>query len=588
MLASELRRKYIEFFTERGHMEIASASLLPENDPSVLFTTAGMHPLVPYLLGEKHPLGKRLVNCQKCIRTDDIEEVGDASHLTYFEMLGNWSFGDYFKKESITMSFEFLTSVLNIPIKKLAITVFEGDVNVPRDEESYQIWRGLGVQEEQVYFYGRKENWWGPAGLTGPCGPDTEIFYDNGIEKCCETCGPACNCGKYVEIWNNVFMEYNKCEDGTYTILKQKNVDTGMGLDRILAIMNGVNTVFETDLIKPIIETIEVITGVKYTYETALEFRIISDHVRAITFILGDSRALVPSNSEQGYILRRLIRRTVRLLKQLNVVGNILSNIADTVIEINREIYPELLKNRNFILDQLDKEYKLFTKTLDSGLKQAEKYLSCLTDGNRLSGELAFKLYDTFGFPIELTQEVAKEKGFEVDIVRFEEKFVEHQEKSRIGGESKFKGGLSDNSEQTTKLHTATHLLNAALRQVLGDSVYQRGSNINAERLRFDFSFERKVTSEELSEVSKIVNKAIQQGIAVKCEEMSVEEAKAQGAIGVFDKKYSEIVKVYSIEGYSKEICGGPHANNTSELGSFTILKEESSSSGVRRIKAII
>jgi len=586
--SEDLRKMYVEFFTERGHKKISSASLLPENDPSVLFTTAGMHPLVPYLLGEKHPLGKRLVDHQKCVRTGDIEEVGDSTHLTYFEMLGNWSLGDYFKRESISMSYDFLTTVLDIPIEKIAVTVFVGDEIVPRDEESYKIWSDLGLKENQIYSYDRKENWWGPAGLTGPCGPDTEIFYDTGLTKCCDTCGPACGCGKFVEIWNNVFMEYNKCADGSYSLLQQKNVDTGMGLERVLAIINHVKIVFDTDVLKPIIDKIEIISGTKYCDETAREFRIISDHTRTITFILADDEALVPSNSEQGYILRRLIRRTIRLLKKMGMNKNALMDISDTVIELNKNVYPELINNRDFIFEQLEKEYTLFDKTLDYGLKKAEQYLTSITEGTVLSGALAFKLYDTFGFPIEFTQEIAEEKGFHVDLTGFEQKFKEHQEKSRTGAEGKFKGGLADNSEKATNLHTATHLLNGALRKVLGDQVYQKGSNITSARLRFDFSFERKVTLSELAEVSKIVNEAIQKGITIKCDEMLATEAKALGAIGVFDNKYSEIVKVYTIEGYSKEICGGPHAKSTKDLNCFTILKEESSSAGVRRIKAII
>ncbi|WMJ86532.1 alanine--tRNA ligase [Anaerocolumna sp. MB42-C2] len=586
--STELRTKYLNFFLDKGHKVITSASLFPENDPSVLFTTAGMHPLVPYLLGEKHPFGKRLVDYQKCIRTGDIDEVGDATHLTYFEMLGNWSLGDYFKKESITMSYEFLTSVLKIPIDKIAVTVFEGDDQFAKDIESYELWRSLGIKEEQIYFYGKNENWWGPAGQTGPCGPDTEIFYDTGKEKCSETCGPSCGCGKFIEIWNNVFMEYNKLPDGSYIYLKQKNVDTGMGLERILAVINEKESVYETDVLKPIVSKIESITGSPYNVKNEREYRIICDHMRAITFILGDYKAIVPSNSEQGYILRRLIRRTIRMFKKLGIMENKLPEIADTVIELNEAVYPELTVNKSFIREQLIKEFTLFNKTLDSGLKIAEKYINQLSEGEILSGESAFKLYDTFGFPIEFTQEIAKENGFEVDLKGFRKSFSEHQEKSRTGAEGRFKGGLADNSEQTAKLHTATHLLNGALRKVLGDSVYQKGSNINAERLRFDFSFDRKLTAEELDKVSAIVNEAIQKRIDIKCEETTVQEAKEQGAIGVFDSKYSDIVKVYTIEGYSKEICGGPHAVNTSELKQFRILKEESSSAGVRRIKAVI
>lgn len=586
--AYDIRNKFVDFFLKKEHKKISSASLLPENDPTVLFTTAGMHPLVPYLLGETHPFGKRLVDYQKCIRTGDIDEVGDSTHLTYFEMLGNWSLGDYFKKESIAQSFEFLTKVLNIPADRIAVTVFEGDDQAVRDIEAYEIWKSQGLTENQIYYYGKKENWWGPAGQTGPCGPDTEIFYDTGKEKCSEHCGPACNCGKYIEIWNNVFMEYNKLADGTYTQLRQKNVDTGMGLERILAILNHKDSVYETDVLHPVIEKLEEITGSTYKEQNAREFRIISDHIRAVTFILGDHKGIVPSNSEQGYILRRLIRRTIRMFRKLGITDNKLTEAAQTVIDINDEVYPELAENKTFIMEQLTREFILFNKTLDVGLKKAEKYLSELSGGEVLSGESAFKLYDTFGFPIELTKELAEEKGFKVDYNGFLEKFLEHQEKSRTGAESRFKGGLADNSEQTARLHTATHLLNGALRKVLGDGIYQKGSNINAKRLRFDFSFDRKVTAEELKEVSRIVNEAIEKKIEVVCEEMTVKEAKEQGTIGVFENKYSDIVKVYTIKEYSKEICGGPHAENTGELKQFTIQKEESSSAGVRRIKAVI
>lgn len=587
MKANELRQMYINFFEERGHKAIASASLLPDNDPSVLFTTAGMHPLIPYLLGEKHPLGKRLVDVQKCVRTCDIDEVGDLTHLTFFEMLGNWSLGDYYKSESISMSYDFLTTKLNIPIEKIAVTVFDGDENVPRDNESYEFWKQKGLKETQIFFYGRKENWWGPAGLTGPCGPDTEIFFDTGKIKCCEECGPACGCGKYVEIWNNVFLEYNKNADDSYSILTQKSVDTGMGLERVLAIMNDKNTVYKTELFLPIIEKIEELTGVQITEDNEKPFRIICDHIRAATFILGDPKAINPSNTEQGYILRRLIRRAIRHCKKLGA-DNIVCEIADKVISMYCDIYSELSENKEFILSELHKESTLFAKTIDRGLKKAEKYFNNISNGLMLSGELAFKLYDTFGFPIEFTQELASEKGFTIDMDGFYENFREHQEKSRQGAEAKFKGGMADNSEQTTKLHTATHLLNGALRTVLGNNVCQKGSNITSERLRFDFSFERKLTEDELIRVSDIVNEAIQKEVNVTCKEMTGEEAKKTGAIGVFDNKYGKMVKVYTIDGYSKEICGGPHAENTRELGFFKILKEESSSSGVRRIKAIL
>lgn len=586
--SEELRNQYVGYFTGKGHKQIAPASLLPENDPSVLFTTAGMHPLVPYLLGEKHPFGRRLVDYQKCIRTGDIDEVGDATHLTYFEMLGNWSLGDYFKQESIQMSYDFLTNSLGIPKEKLAVTVFKGDNAIPKDMESFYIWKEAGLLEEQIYFYDRRENWWGPAGQTGPCGPDTEIFYDTGKEKCSSSCGPACNCGKFIEIWNNVFMEYNQLPDGSFERLEQRNVDTGMGLERILAVINGKTSVYETDLLEFLLKKTEEITGLTSCEENIREFRIICDHMRAVTFILGDDKAVVPSGSEQGYILRRLIRRTIRILKNLGVTENVIPDIAEAVIANHGQIYPELYRNRDFILEQLKKEYLLFGKTLDLGLKMAEKLFNQLQKSKLLDGESAFKLYDTYGFPIEFTKELAEEKGFRVDLAGFREKYREHQEKSRTGAGAMFKGGLADNTEQTAKLHTATHLLNGALRRVLGETVFQKGSNINGERLRFDFSFDRKLTQEELFKVEGIVNEAIQKDIQVVCEEMSVEEAKGKGAIGVFDNKYGEIVKVYSIVGYSMEICGGPHAENTGSLKNFKVIKEESSSAGVRRIKGVI
>lgn len=587
MTANELRRMYVEFFEDKGHKEIASASLLPENDPTVLFTTAGMHPLVPYLLGEKHPLGKRLTDVQKCIRTGDIDEVGDDTHCTFFEMLGNWSLGDYFKEESIAMSYEFLTKKLNIPVEKLAVTVFEGDELIPKDIETAKIWREQGLSEEQIY-YRREENWWGPAGQTGPCGPDTEIFYDMGKLKCSKNCGPACKCGKYVEIWNNVFMQYKKEADGSLHKLSQINVDTGMGLERVLTILNGKTNVYETELFVPVMTVLENMLKDMNTEMPGRDKRIICEHIRAVCFILGDPQRISPSNTEQGYILRRLIRRMIRLLKKARIEQNILLELARVITHQYQDVYKELGENESFIVEQLEKEFELFNKTLNHGLKKAEYYLENLGKEKVLSGELAFKLYDTYGFPIEFTAELAEEKSCRVDYEGFRRKFAEHQNKSRQGAQGKFQGGLADHSEQTAKLHTATHLLNGALRSVLGDGIYQKGSNITPERLRFDFSFDRKVTSEELAKVSDIVNEAITRKIDVIMEEMTIEEAYESGAIGIFDSKYGERVKVYSIPGYSKEICGGPHAHNTGDLGMFKIMKEEASSAGVRRIKAII
>lgn len=588
MTANELRTMYVNFFKERGHKEIASASLLPENDPTVLFTTAGMHPLVPYLLGEKHPGGKRLTDVQKCVRTEDIDEVGDDTHCIFFEMLGNWSLGDYFKQESISMSFEFLTNYLNIPVERLAVTVFEGDELVPADDEAVQIWKTMGLKDEQIYRYGREDNWWGPAGKTGPCGPDTEIFYDMGQPKCGPKCGPACHCGKYVEIWNNVFMQFNKEADGSFSELKQKNVDTGMGLERVLTIFNGKTNVYETELFIPVMGRLQEILENEGKTISIRDKRIICEHIRATTFILGDHMKICPSNTEQGYILRRLIRRIIRLFKKADLNKNYLCELSEIIIEQYKEVYPELGDNKTFILEQLEKEYTLFTKTLDEGLKKANRYIDNVGKEGILSGELAFKLYDTYGFPIEFTSELAQERGVLVDLEGFHKKFEEHQDKSRQGAAGKFAGGLADHNEQTARLHTATHLLNGALRRVLGDEVFQRGSNITSERLRFDFSFPRKLTKEELEQVSDIVNEAIEKKLDVILEELPLNEAYESGAIGVFSGKYEDIVKVYTIPGYSKEICGGPHAKNTGELVRFKILKEEASSAGVRRIKAVI
>ncbi len=613
MTAKELRTMYVSFFRERGHREIPSASLLPENDPTVLFTTAGMHPLVPYLLGEKHPLGRRLTDVQKCIRTSDIDEVGDDMHLTFFEMMGNWSLGDYFKEESVSMSFEFLTRHLHIPPERLAVTVFAGDGTAPADEETAQAWKRLGLKEEQIFRYGSEENWWGPVGRTGPCGPDTEIFYDFGKPKCCESCGPACTCGKYVEIWNNVFLLFNKEEDGSLTGLAQKNVDTGMGLERVLTIFNGKTNVYETELFLPLMERLAELGAGK---ELPLrDRRIIAEHVRAVTFILGDPRRIVPSNTEQGYILRRLIRRVIRLFQKAGMESDCLRGLSAIVIDQYRDVYPELGENRDFILEELQKEQALFSRTLEEGLRKANRYLDSLEadfpeavcpkanksatgspESRRpengkpamLRGELAFRLYDTYGFPIEFTAELARERGFAVDMDGFQRKFEEHQEKSRLASAGKFAGGLAEHSEQTARLHTATHLLGGALRKVLGEEVSQRGSNINAERLRFDFSFGRKVTKEELAQVEAMVNEAIDRKIDVVLEEMPPQEAWRSGAIGIFSEKYGDMVKVYTIPGYSREICGGPHAGNTGELGRFRILKEEASSAGVRRIKAVL
>lgn len=588
MKANELKRKYIDYFVNKGHTEIQSASLIPENDPSVLFTTAGMHPLAPYLLGEKHPAGKRLVDCQKCIRTGDIDEVGDSSHLTMFQMMGNWSLGDYFKKESIQMSYDFLVNVLDINPDNLAVTAFAGDENAPRDEETVSIWKSMGMKDDHIFFYGKRDNWWGPAGVTGPCGPDTEIFYINQSKpKCSDECGPSCHCGRYLEIWNNVFMEYNKTAEGKYEKLKQQNVDTGLGLERTLCVLEHIPSVYDTEFFIPIISDIENASGLKYA-DSVREFRIIADHMRAAVFILGDDKGVAPSNLDQGYVLRKLIRRTIRYMQKLGMGWEPMIDIANTVVREYSGEYPELERNKAFIIEQLQNEAVKFTKTLDQGLRLTERILEGIEENGIVSGEDAFKLYTSFGFPLDLTIELAAEKGIKVDSVKFEELFKEHQEISRAGSMQKFKGGLADASEETTKMHTATHLLGAALRKVLGPDVHQKGSNITAERLRFDFSFDRKMTKEELDEVEKLVNEAIKAGIDVVCEEMTLGDARERKAEGVFGDKYGDMVKVYTIGAVSCEICGGPHVMNTSQIGGFKIKKEEASSAGVRRIKAVV
>ena len=592
LTGKELRQLYLDFFRSKGHAVISSASLIPENDPTVLFTTAGMHPLVPYLMGEKHPEGKRLCDVQKCVRTGDIDEVGDASHCTFFEMLGNWSLGDYFKNESIAYSWEFLTDEkwLGIPKDKLFFTCFEGDKDAPRDTVAHDRWVEMGADPSHIVYLPKKHNWWGPAGQTGPCGPDTEIFYDTGAEPCGPDCKAGCDCGKYLEIWNNVFMEYNKVADGVFEPLKQKNVDTGMGLDRTVATLQGVESVFDTDAFSDIIKLIAELSHKGYhdDPETTRAFRIIADHTRCAVFILGDQRGVTPSNVDQGYILRRLIRRSIRFASQLNMPRYALCTIAEQVIAQYGEVYPELTENAEKILSELRKEENRFADTLKKGLREFNKLIANL-DGNEIDGVSAFHLYDTYGFPIELTVELASEKSVKVDEAGFRAAFEEHQKKSQAGAEQRFKGGLADNSEATAALHSATHLLQAALRKVLNDdTVSQKGSNITAERLRFDFSFGRKVTPEELKEVERLVNEAIRANVPITCEEMTVEEAKAQGAIGLFESKYGEKVKVYTMGPFSKEICGGPHAKNTGDLGRFEIKKEEASSSGVRRIKAVL
>ncbi|MDD3401692.1 MAG: alanine--tRNA ligase [Eubacteriales bacterium] len=592
LTSKELRQLYLDFFKSKGHAVIGSASLIPENDPTVLFTTAGMHPLVPYLMGEKHPEGKRLTDVQKCVRTGDIDEVGDPSHCTFFEMLGNWSLGDYFKKESIAFSYEFLTDEkwLGIPKDKLYFTCFEGDKNAPRDTVSFDRWVEMGVDPSHIVFLPKKNNWWGPAGMTGPCGPDTEIFFDTGAEPCGPDCKAGCDCHKYLEIWNNVFMEYNKVADGVYEPLAQKNVDTGMGLDRTIATLQGAKSVFDTDAFAPAITKIAELShkGYEDNADTVKAFRIIADHIRCAVFMLGDQRGITPSNVDQGYILRRIIRRSIRFSMQLDMPDGSLNEIAKVFIDQYAPFYSELEQNREKILSELKKEENRFASTLKKGIREFGKLVAVL-EGKTINGVDAFHLYDTYGFPIEFTVELAAEQGLSVDVDGFHAAFRAHQTLSQAGAEQRFKGGLADNTEATAALHSATHLMQAALRKVLNDdNVAQKGSNITAERLRFDFSFPRKVTPEELLEVERLVNEAIKADVPIICEEMTVAQAKEQGAIGLFESKYGSKVKVYTMGEFSKEICGGPHATHTGALGTFKIKKEEASSAGVRRIKAVL
>ena len=588
MKAIEIRNKYLNYFKNHGHKVIPSAPLIPENDPSVLFTTAGMQPLVPYLLGEKHPEGTRLTDYQKCLRTNDIDEVGDNRHLTYFEMLGNWSLGDYFKEESIAMSFEFLTKELGIPKEKLSVTCFEGDENAPRDMVTAKCWKKAGIPEERIYFYGKDDNWW-IAGEEGPCGPDTEMFYDTGKPKCSENCNPSCGCGKYVEIWNNVFMEFFKTKDGKYTKLKQHNVDTGLGLERMTMLLQGKETPFDTELFKPVMDKLQELAGENDSIESR---RIVAEHLRASMMIIQDGG--LPSNVDRGYILRRLIRRMVRHLRKLQINLNELEELIDLNIDTLKEMYPELHQNSNKIKSVIIEEKDKFEKTLERGEREFNKIVNRMKNEGQdtISGQDLFTLYETYGFPPEVTQDLAREAGLKVDTTEFDKLFKEHQEKSRMGSEQKFKGGLAGTGEQEVRYHTATHLLNAALKVILGKDVHQKGSNITPERMRFDFSCDHKLTDEEKKKVEDLVNEWISRGLDVKCEEMKKDDAIKSGAECMFIEKYPDIVTVYSIgndkETVSKELCGGPHVKNTSELGHFKIKKEEASSAGVRRIKAIL
>lgn len=578
MKAIEIRNKYLEFFKRHGHAVIPSAPLIPENDPSVLFTTAGMQPLVPYLLGEKHPEGTRLTDYQKCVRTNDIDEVGDNRHLTYFEMLGNWSLGDYFKEESIAMSFEFLTKELGIPVEKLSVTCFAGDEDCPRDEIAANAWKKAGILENHIYYYGKDDNWW-IAGEEGPCGPDTEMFYDTGKPACSDDCQPSCDCGKYVEIWNNVFMEYFKDKNG-YSKLKQKNVDTGLGLERMTMLLQGKETPFDTELFAPIMKKLEELQKV----DSIESRRIVAEHLRSSMMIVSDGGR--PSNLDRGYVLRRLIRRMIRHMNKLQINLDELSTLIDINVDNLKEMYPDLAKNKEIIKSVILEEKEKFVKTLVNGEREFQKEINKLKDTKKLSGKVVFKLYDTYGFPPEVTKELAKESGYEIDMKEFEELFKAHQEKSRAGSEQKFKGGLAEQNEITIAYHTATHLLNAALKQVIGENAHQRGSNITVDRMRFDFNCDHKMTDEEKRKTEDLVNKWIQEGLPVTKEEMKKEDAIKSGAECMFIEKYPDIVTVYTIGDVSKELCGGPHVNNTKELGKFKIKKEESSSSGVRRIKA--
>jgi len=594
MEARLLRQKFLEFFKEKGHAVLPSAPLLPENDPTVLFTTAGMHPLVPFLMGEKHPNGSRLTNFQKCIRTGDIDEVGDDVHLTFFEMLGNWSLGDYFKEDAIKWSFEFLTSSkwLGIPAEKLSFTVFKGDKDCPADKQAAEIWRSLGVPEYRITYLPKSDNWWGPAGQTGPCGPDTEMFYWIGKGKPGKDSNPLTDSKNWVEIWNDVFMQYNKKADGTFEPLQQKNVDTGMGLERTAAMLQGKKTVYETELFAPILEKIGTLAKKTYEEKTP-SYRIIADHLRAATMLAGDG--VKPSNLDQGYVMRRLIRRAIRHGKLIGIEENFTHVIGKKIIHLMADVYPELRHEQEILATLKDEEEK-FQLTINHGLKEFEKLLDGFAKAfekagkkiTEISGKQAFRLYDTYGFPIEMTVELGKENGLTVDTASFDVAFKEHQEKSRTATAGTFKGGLQDHSWATTRLHTATHLLHAGLQKVLGDHAKQRGSNITAERLRFDFPHPDKITDEQIAAIEKYVNDAIASDHTVTMTVMPLAEAQKSGAIGLFGEKYGDQVKVYDMGPWSKETCGGPHVEHLGQLSHFKIIKQESIGAGLRRIKAVL
>ena len=605
MNANEIRQKFLDFQVKKGHKIIAPAPLVLENDPTTLFTGSGMQPLLRYLLGEKHPDGVRLTDSQPCLRLQDIEDVGDPRHTTVFEMLGNWSLGDYFKKEMIPWSYEFLTDekYLGIPADQIAVTVFGGDDTIPRDDEAAALWENAGIKKENIYFMPRENNWWGPAGLTGPCGTDTEMFVIR-KPKCSPSCNPDCNCGAFLEIWNDVFMRFNKQADGSFTELSQKNVDTGMGLERALCVLGGKSSVYETDIFEGAIEVISALTGKQYgeSEEVTRAFRVLLDHCRTATFMLGDEKGIVPSNTDQGYILRRIIRRAVRFGRKIDLPEGSLSKISAAFIAYYKDVYPELKRNEKLIAEELEKEESKFNKTLQQGLKEFEKCVNSLERKNAfmaqkdpayvpekvIGGKQAFHLYDTYGFPVEITDEMAKERGLGVDMEGYKAAFEEHQSKSKAGSEQKFACGLADHKEETTRLHTATHLLHAALKKVLSPDVNQKGSNITEERLRFDFNYPQPMTKEQIQAVEDMVNDVIAQKIPVVMKELSLDEAKAEGFTGLFESKYGEKVKTYSVGDFSREICGGPHVENTGELGKFRIAKEQSCASGIRRIKAVL
>jgi len=639
--STELRLKYLDFFKSKGHAIIQSASLIPENDPTVLFTTAGMHPLVPYLLGEKHPQGKRLCNVQKCIRTGDIDDVGDSWHLSFFEMMGNWSLGDYFKKEAIQMSFEFLTNknYLAIPKEKLSVTAFIGDKDCPKDTEAASTWESLGMPKNRIHFLPKEDNWWGPAGETGPCGPDTEMFYHvlDVQEKNTEEFVKLNKSGKFCEIWNDVLMQYTKNKEGKYEESKQKNIDTGMGVERTVAVLNGFDNAYEVDTIKPIFNKVLSLSGKKENNLTQIEIRsarIITDHLRTSVMILGDDKGLTPSNVDQGYVLRKFIRRSIRHTRLMGIKEDFCKSVAEIAVSVMGKVYPEVEKNKEFIFAELKKEEEKFKIALDKGMIVAEKlfekkkaidekkFLSVMQSPEKRSffvsylegkfeesnnykitkteldfalvnGKEAFDLFQSYGFPLEIIDEIATEARLIVDHIGFRKELESHQELSRKGAEQKFKGGLADASEATTKLHTAAHLTLSALKEIVNPNIEQKGANITAERLRFDFNLDRKLTEEEIKKIEEWVNNVIAQNCEVKMDILSLDEAKNAGAHGTFTAKYGEQVKVYTVKDsngkiYSKEICGGPHVQNTHNIGHYKIIKEESSSAGVRRIKAVL